>query len=90
MGKLDNLREHDIEGTVFTEPSFEDAIVGYTMQDNVVYDYDKMIVWLMDKYQINWEEAASFIDENTLRSIPYAPEPRPIIMFKLEDYDAVN
>ena len=72
--------EHSI---VFESPDYDDAIIGVTHDDRVIYDYDKMVEHLMVNDNMTDEEAADFISYDTLRIIPYAGEYAPIVMFGL-------
>lgn len=82
------LLENDLEGaSYFTNFSYDTAIVGYTDEHNVIYDYDKMIEWLVVTQNFSVEEAMEWIDFNTIRAIPYMPEPKPIIMFSVMPLD---
>lgn len=73
------------ESIVFENPDYDNAIVGVTDDGNVVYDYYKMIQHLEDHDGMTMEEAAEFIDYNTIRALPYAGEGAPIIMTMLDD-----
>ena len=68
---------------IFTNPDYDDAIIGISHDDRVIYDYDKMIAHLMDHEDMTVEEAADYISYNTIRSIPYAGEYAPIVMYGL-------
>jgi hypothetical protein len=70
--------EHSI---VFENPDYDDAIIGVSHDDRVIYDYDKMLEHLMAHEDMTDEEAADFISYNTIRSIPYAGENAPIVMY---------
>ena len=72
--------EHSI---IFTNPDYDDAIIGISHDDRVIYDYDKMIAHLMDHEDMTDEEATDYISYNTIRSIPYAGEYAPIVMYGL-------
>ena len=64
----------------FVNPSYDDALIGVTALDNrAVYDYEKMIYHLIKEEDMSWEEAAEFIDCNTLSA--YFGEGTPIIIF---------
>lgn len=71
------------ESVVFDAPDYDDAIIGITDQGNVVYDYEAMVKSLVERDHMTRMEAAEFIDFNTVRAIPYAPDPKPIIMYHL-------
>lgn len=75
--------EHEVEGTgYFTEPSYVTAIVGMTQDERLVYDYDKMVEFLMRQDGVSNEEAIEFIDYNTIRSIPYMGEKAPVVLYR--------
>lgn len=69
------------ETLVFDNPDFDEAIIGVTHDGNAVYDYDKMVYCLMKEDKISEEEAVDFIDYNTIRSLPYAGEYAPVIVY---------
>lgn len=84
MTKRETLEEMGREDSVvFDNPEYDDAIIGVTEEGNVVYDYEKMIDILAERDEMSRLEAAEFIDFNTVRAIPYAPDPKPIIMYHL-------
>jgi hypothetical protein len=65
--------------SMFENPAFVNAVVGFdTHHHKIVYDYEKMVGCLMDEDEMTEEEAIEFIDYNTLRTVPYMPNP-PII-----------
>ena len=68
---------------VFENPDYDEAIVGITLDNQVVYDYNKMILCLMNEDNMDSFEAADFIDYNTIRALPYAGEGAPIVMYGL-------
>lgn len=71
------------DAILFDNPSFDESIIGLQIdgKGQVVYDYDKMILELMGEDDISREEAMSFIDYNTLRTLPYIEKSiRPIIV----------
>ena len=72
------------DSIVFENPSYIDAIVGFSDTGRVIYDYDLMIESLMKADGMDMEEAAEFIDYNTVRALPYCSpsEKRPIILYK--------
>ena len=68
---------------VFENPDYDDAIIGITTDNQVVYDYNKMIAHLMQADDMDTLEATDFIDYNTIRALPYAGEGAPIVMYGL-------
>ena len=71
------------DAIVFDNMSYDGSIVGVTTYGRVVYDYDKMIEELMEDEEWSYEEAAEWIDYNTIRALPYAGENAPIIMYPI-------
>lgn len=66
---------------VFENPDYDEAIIGVSHDDKVIYDYNKMLKHLIDTDGMSLEEAADFIDYNTLRALPYVGDGAPIIMY---------
>ena len=71
------------DAIVFDNMSYDGSIVGVTTDGRVVYDYDKMIEELMEDENCSYDEAADWIDYNTIRSLPYAGDKAPIIMYTI-------
>lgn len=70
----------------FTNPSYDNAIIGITQDGNLVYDYEKMITYLVETEAMSEEEAIDFIGYNTLDILPNIPiENRPIILYQTDN-----
>ncbi len=88
MESLEQLQkffeEHEIENVAyFTEPHYVPAIIGLTHDGNhVVYDYRKMVDYLVETDGMEVTEAYEFIDYNTIRSIPYMGDKAPVVMYR--------
>ena len=67
---------------IFSNPSYHTALVGVTINNEAVYDYEKMIDYLVKYDDMDYEEAADFICYNS--SYSYG-DGYPIIMYPLED-----
>lgn len=76
---LDDMDYEDL--LIFKNPDYDEAIIGVSHDDRVIYDYDKMLVYLMDKENMSIEEAADFISYDTIRSLSYRGPEAPIVMF---------
>lgn len=63
--------------------SYDDALVGVSDDGRAIYDFDKMVDWLVDKYNWTDEEAVEWIEYNTIRALPYFGAGAPIIMYPL-------
>lgn len=84
MNAEERLLEYGYEGIKYlTDYSYDDALVGVTEDGRAVYDFDKMIEWLMEEEGWSDIEAIEWIEANTLRAIPYMGEGAPIIMYPL-------
>lgn len=73
------------DAIVFDEPSFDSSIIGVTVDGRVVYDYREMVQEMMNADGISEEDAIDFIEYNTLRSLPYAGDLGPVVMYPLVD-----
>lgn len=76
------LLDNSYEGIKYlTDFSYDDALIGVTTDDRAVYDYEKMVQWLMDTEDYAEEEAVEWIDYNTVRALPYMGADGPIIIY---------
>lgn len=67
-------------------PSYVTAAIGTEeISGRVIYDYEKMVEFLMETDGMTYEDAAEFIDYNTIRAIPYMGESAPIILYPFLD-----
>lgn len=82
------LLEKGYEGTMFlTGFSYDDALVGVTTDRRAVYDYERMVEWLVGEEGFEDDiEAMEWIDYNTLRAVPYFGSAAPVIFFP-KDYE---
>lgn len=69
---------------LFANYSYDDAFIGVSEDGRAVYDYVKMVKWLMKEENWTEEEAVEWIDYNTIRSIPYWGDEAPIIMYPID------
>lgn len=81
MSKRDTLCELGFDGAiVFENPDYDDAIIGTSHDDRVVYSFNKMVECLMKEDGMTEEEAIEFIEYNTIRAIPYFGPNAPIVL----------
>ena len=66
--------------------SYDDALIGVTEDGRAVYDYEKMIEWLMKEADWTDNEAVEWIESNTLRALPYMGDDAPIVIYPLPYY----
>lgn len=88
FNSVDELREfleaQMHEGTTFFEnPSFVKAITGITESGQLIYNYDLMIDAAMEETGWEYDDTVDWIEENTLRTIPYMGAVHPIISFPI-------
>ena len=84
MNAEEKLLEAGYEGILFfVNYSYDDALIGVSDDGRAIYDYEKMIEWLMDEEGWTDEEAVEWIEVNTLRALPYMGTGKPIIMYPL-------
>lgn len=78
------LLDNGYEGVKFlSDYSYDDALIGVSEDNRAIYDYNKMVEWLMETEGFTEEEAADWISYNTIRALPYFGEDAPIIMYPL-------
>lgn len=68
------------DAVLFDNPSFDGSIVGVSINGEVIYELDTMILEMSLEEGISRDEAEDFIGYNTVRALPYLPEPRPVII----------
>lgn len=86
MSAEEKLLNNDYEDVKYlTDYSYDDALIGVTNNNRAVYDFDKMVEWLVEKEKLTYEEAIEWIEYNTIRALPYFGENAPIIMYPLHD-----
>ena len=85
MNAEERLLDAGYEDTkFFVNEGYDDALIGVTADGRAVYDFEKMVEWLIEKYNWSDEEAVEWIEYNTLRSLPYFGPGAPIIMYPIE------
>lgn len=74
------------EGSKYlTDYDYESALIGVTTNGRTVYDYNKMIEYLVDEEKFDEESAVEWVDYNTVRALPYMGPDGPIVMYPLEE-----
>lgn len=71
------------ETMLFRDPDFHTAIIGVDHYNRVVYDYEKMLDYLVEHENMTYEDAADQISYDTLRALDYMSGNKPIVMFPL-------
>lgn len=84
-----SLKGRDVDGyenvLLFENFSYDDALIGISNDGRAVYDFDKMVEWLVKTQDFTEEEAIEWIEYNTLRALPYYGSEAPIVMYGLND-----
>ena len=70
-----------------TNYGYDDALIGVSEDGRAVYDFEKMIEWLMNEEGWTDNEAVEWIETNTLRALPYMGSDSPIIIYPLAYYE---
>jgi hypothetical protein len=85
--KREELLEQGLnDAIVFDNPEYDEAIIGFDINScRVIYDYNKMVDYLVRKEGISEEDAEDFISYNTIRACPYMGDKAPIIMWRLDN-----
>lgn len=84
MNAEERLLDAGYEGIKYlTNYSYDDALIGVSDDGRAIYDYEKMIEWLMDEEGWSDNEAVEWIEVNTLRALPYMGSDAPIVMYPL-------
>lgn len=79
------LEEHEFDGVKYlSDFSYDSAFVGMTWDDRCVYDYNKMVQWIVETQGWDELEAVEWIEYNTIRALPYMGEGAPIVMYGVE------
>lgn len=79
--KIDEYgKDHEVEITLLDNSYFDKSIVGITEDGRLVYDFNKMVNEYMEDNKCSEEEAIEWLEYNTLRAIPYMPNPPIVIM----------
>lgn len=81
--KLVNNGYEDV--VVLSDFSYDDALIGVTEDNRAVYDFDKMVQWLIDTEGFSRDEAVEWISYNTVRALDYAGPDAPIIVYMLQE-----
>lgn len=79
------IEEYEYENIIiFSNPSYASAFIGISEDNRAIYDYNKMVEYLMETEGWSDIDAIEFIEYNSIRSLPYY-ENSPIIMYRLLD-----
>jgi hypothetical protein len=77
---IDNGYEDIIYLTNF---SYDTALIGVSHDNRAIYDFNKMVDWLIETQNFTQEESVEWIEYNTIRALSYVNGDTPIIMYPL-------
>ena len=81
MNAEERLLEAGYDGIKYlVDEGYDDALIGVSEDGRAIYDFDKMVEWLIEKYGWSDIESIEWIEFNTLRALPYMGADAPIIM----------
>ena len=84
MSVEEKLLDNGYEGVKYlTNYDYETALIGVTHDGRTVYDFDKMVEWLIETEGFTDVEAIEWIEYNTVRALPYMGSDHPIIVYPL-------
>lgn len=87
--KINELSE-DEQPLIFDNSSYDNAIIGITINDELVYDYDRMVEEFMLENNCKYEEAQEWVDCNTIKALSYnSSEHKPIIIYSKELFEKI-
>lgn len=82
MTAEERLMEAGYEDVViFSDFSYDDALIGVTEDNRAVYDFNKMVDWLMKEEDWSEEEAIEWIEYNTIRALDYMGDEAPVVIY---------
>lgn len=65
---------------VFENVSYDNAIIGTTFDGRAIYDYESMVMELMEDEGLSYDDAIDWIEYNTIRSLGYFGSQAPVIV----------
>lgn len=80
-----------LTGATVLDPEELDAAILGEHEGSLVYSYEGLITAYMRYFESDDEDedvhlcAVEWVDYNTVRAIPYLPDPKPIILADIED-----
>lgn len=85
MNTEERLMDAGYEGVKYlVNESYDDALIGVSEDGRAIYDFDRMVDWLIEKYGWSDVESIEWIEFNTLRALPYVGSDAPIIMYPID------
>lgn len=89
MKQEDILELMDEDATYLLPEYYFEAVVGFSSDGALIYDYDLMVELIMINDKMSYEDAVEWIEVNTIPTLPYMGKKRPVIMNKISSYERV-
>ena len=70
---------------VFDNHAYDNSIIGTTFDGRAIYSFEQMVLELMQDNSYGYEDAVKWIEYNTIHSLPYAGEKRPLVVYTDEE-----
>lgn len=88
MNSIEEIKQYieDITGekvVLFFNHDYASAFIGISDDFRAIYDYNKMIDYVMKKEGIEELDATEWINYNTIRAMAYMGEKCPIILYPI-------
>lgn len=89
MSLIDLLLDSGYEDVILLDNYLYDtALIGVSDDNRAIYDYNKMVEWLIkESIANNITDAIEWIECNTIKSLSYMDDKIPIIMYPLERFE---
>lgn len=71
------------EVVLFKNYDYESAFIGISHDNRAIYDYEKMVEYLVEEQSFEVIDAIEWIDYNTVRALSYGDN-LPIILYSIE------
>lgn len=85
MTAKEKLLENGFEDVlIFENYSYDDALIGVSDCGRAVYDFNKMVEWLVQTEGFCEIDAVEWIEYNTIRALPYMGQDAPIILYRID------
>ena len=80
MINLDIREKLPIGSIVLDNESYDNSIIGTTLDGRVIYEFNSMVEEYMTDNDCCEEEAIDWIEYNTIKALPYFGDKTPIIV----------
>lgn len=80
MNVAEYLENMGYENVIVFDDYGIETLIGVDSENRAVYDYDKMVEWIMKTDKCSYDDAVDWIEYNTIRSLPYIGDKAPIVV----------